>query len=187
MRDTSRLDLLDFGLKSHNLAMRSHSVPGSISAVSATNCFSAFLWTTKKRKKIVFLLYRFNVESCSIDLHYLQMNLTKLCFNVSEKYSGWNHIIYENKSSRLFLFLYKLIHYMKLYGYLRNETQEIAKFYKISRLRTAGQIKENFLCMENMKIEHAIPFYIIASNTVWTENLHPGRVHKIIYIQIINY
>lgn len=43
MRLTSRFDLLDFGLKSHSLAMRSHSVPGSISAVSATNCFSAFL------------------------------------------------------------------------------------------------------------------------------------------------
>lgn len=43
IRLTSRLVLIDFGLKSHNLAMRSHSVPGSISAVSATNCFSAFL------------------------------------------------------------------------------------------------------------------------------------------------
>lgn len=44
-RDTSRLDFADFGLKSHNLAIRSHSVPGSISSGnSATNCFSAFLW-----------------------------------------------------------------------------------------------------------------------------------------------
>lgn len=43
MRDTSRLDLFDFGLKSHSFAMRSHSVPGAISSVSETNCFSAFL------------------------------------------------------------------------------------------------------------------------------------------------
>ena len=43
IRETSLLVLLDLGLKSHNLAMRSHSVPGSIAPVSATNCFSAFL------------------------------------------------------------------------------------------------------------------------------------------------
>lgn len=48
IRDTSRLDLLDFGLKSHSLAIRSHSVPGSMSSVSATNCFSAFLHSRER-------------------------------------------------------------------------------------------------------------------------------------------
>jgi len=43
IRETSLLVLLDFGLKSQSLAIRSHSVSGSISSVSATNCFSAFL------------------------------------------------------------------------------------------------------------------------------------------------
>lgn len=43
MRETSLDVLLDLGLKSHNLAIRSHSVPGSIAPASATNCFSAFL------------------------------------------------------------------------------------------------------------------------------------------------
>uniref|UniRef100_A0A2M4CDP8 Putative secreted protein n=1 Tax=Anopheles marajoara TaxID=58244 RepID=A0A2M4CDP8_9DIPT len=43
IREMSLLDLFVFGLKSHSLAIRSHSVPGSISSVSATNCFSAFL------------------------------------------------------------------------------------------------------------------------------------------------
>lgn len=62
MRDTSRLDLLDFGLKSHNLAMRSHSVPGSISAVSATNCFSAFLWTTEKERENCFFFLQIQCE-----------------------------------------------------------------------------------------------------------------------------
>ncbi|CAG5075257.1 Similar to Ankle2: Ankyrin repeat and LEM domain-containing protein 2 (Mus musculus), partial [Cotesia congregata] len=43
IRDTS-LDIReDFGLKSHSFAIRSHSVPGSTSPASATNCFSAFL------------------------------------------------------------------------------------------------------------------------------------------------
>lgn len=43
MRVTSLLARLDFGLKSQSLEIRSHSVPGSISSDSATNCFSAFL------------------------------------------------------------------------------------------------------------------------------------------------
>lgn len=38
------LDVLDdFGLKSHSFEILSHSVPGSTSSASATNCFSAFL------------------------------------------------------------------------------------------------------------------------------------------------
>jgi hypothetical protein len=53
MRDTSLLVLLDFGLKSHSLAIRSHSVPGSISSVSATNCFSAFL----TKQQIILILH----------------------------------------------------------------------------------------------------------------------------------
>lgn len=41
--ETSLLPGLAFGLKSQSLAILSHSVPGSISLSSATNCFSAFL------------------------------------------------------------------------------------------------------------------------------------------------
>ncbi|KAJ8938924.1 hypothetical protein NQ318_011685 [Aromia moschata] len=43
MRDTSLLPCFALGLKSHSFAMRSHSVPGSSSSSSATNCFSAVL------------------------------------------------------------------------------------------------------------------------------------------------
>lgn len=43
IRDTSLEVRDDLGLKSHSFAIRSHSVPGSTSSASATNCFSAFL------------------------------------------------------------------------------------------------------------------------------------------------
>lgn len=49
--ETSFDVLADFGLKSHNLAIRSHSVPGSTSSASATNCFSAFLIMESDREK----------------------------------------------------------------------------------------------------------------------------------------
>merc|ERR1719187_2423330 len=41
MRETSLVDLAVLGLKSQSLVMRSHSVPGSSAAVSATSSFSA--------------------------------------------------------------------------------------------------------------------------------------------------
>lgn len=44
IRETSLEVRDDFGLNSQSLAMRSHSVPGSTSSASATNCFSAFLF-----------------------------------------------------------------------------------------------------------------------------------------------
>lgn len=63
IRLTSRLDLLVFGLKSHSFAMRSHSVPGSISAVSATNCFSAFLHTNTHTELIEELNVLIKIEN----------------------------------------------------------------------------------------------------------------------------
>merc|ERR1712002_79895 len=44
MREMSLDDFDVLGLKSHNLAILSHSVPGSILAVSATSSFSAVLF-----------------------------------------------------------------------------------------------------------------------------------------------
>lgn len=52
IRVTSLLARLDLGLKSQSLEMRSHSVPGSISSDSATNCFSAFLKKYSKQHYI---------------------------------------------------------------------------------------------------------------------------------------
>lgn len=49
IRDTSFDVLDDFGLKSQSFAILSHSVPGSTSSASATNCFSAFLLITPNR------------------------------------------------------------------------------------------------------------------------------------------
>lgn len=51
IRETSLEVRDDLGLNSHNLAMRSHSVPGSTSSASATNCFSAFLFVNRVQIK----------------------------------------------------------------------------------------------------------------------------------------
>lgn len=52
MRVTSLLVRLDLGLKSQSFEILSHSVPGSISSDSATNCFSAFLQVNNRKKRI---------------------------------------------------------------------------------------------------------------------------------------
>lgn len=69
--DTSLLALFVFGLKSHNLAIRSHSVPGSISSSSATNCFSAFLLEEYKKKQTSK-----TIRTCTKDRNFLKLQET---------------------------------------------------------------------------------------------------------------
>lgn len=116
IRLTSRLDLLVLGLKSHNFAMRSHSVPGSISAISATNCFSAFLdIQTKHNRKLIRINaidYKGLQETHmnSYKSVYLMYMIKKVEFTTKNKQSNQT---YESQTTQINVFV-NVLSYLKL-------------------------------------------------------------------------